>query len=73
MAHIQAKHESRIVDLLEIIKDKTEETSDLKSTVKEVKKSSAEERIELREKHWEDKLKLWNKKKVLRTTVATKV
>ena len=73
LAQIRAKYESKINDLLEMIEDKREQVSKLKVSVKEVTTSAAVEKIQLKEKHWQEKLKLWNDKKELRNSVAAKV
>ncbi len=73
MTQIWTKYESKIDNLLEIMDKKAEEVYELKASLKDVRKSAAEEKIELKEKHCQEKLKLWSQKKELQNSIAMKV
>ncbi len=55
-----------------IIDSKVEELYELKASLKEVTKSAAEEKIELKAKNWQEKLKLWSQKKELQNSITMK-
>ncbi len=46
---------------------------ELKSSVKAVTALASMQKLELKGKHWQEKLKLWNEKKELKTTIAVKM
>ncbi len=43
---------------------------ELKSSVKAVTALASMEKLELKGKHWQEKLKLWNEKKELKTIIT---